>query len=315
MGGAFGNASELAYWQLRAFYLVNLLISFDLVRRGLEIARQGLEPALLWPVFWVDGPNFETAATAIALALPVTAILALWYHVSWWPRLLVFLAHLQFAALENSFGSINHLLHYPLWISLFLLLAPVGPRPQARAATSAHMRVLYPAFVAQAFVGLFYSLSGYHKAYSGFFPSSTGISSFHPDALPLLVLRRWQETGKEPMLGDFFVSNIELAWPAYLAVIYFELFFLVAVFRPQLHRLFGLALATFHLGVWLVLGIAFPYQPVLVALLFIWSPFTAFDQATMGQRLGQLPGIDLAVWIYRRTAREADVKSQTQSRA
>lgn len=297
------EASERAHWQLRAFYMINVLISFDLLRRSLETARRADTPEPLWPAFWIEWLSYDTAMLGIGLAMPVTALLALWLPMAWWPRLLVFLAYLQYVAIENSFGSINHFLHYPLWISLLLLLAPTGPRPHAGCSMPVHMRVLYPALALQAFIGLFYTMSGYEKAATGFFPKEGVLSSFHPDALPLLVLRRWQETGKEPVFGDFFVNHIELAWPAYLAVIYFELVFLIAVFRPQLHRLFGFALATFHIGVWLVLGITFAYQPVLVALVFIGSPFAAFDQATLRQRLGQLPGIDLGVWAYRHVTR------------
>lgn len=125
-------------------------------------------------------------------------------------------------------------------------------------------------FLAQSLIALFYTSSGARKAYYGFVAPEGAVSSFAHDALPLLVTQKWLQTGDHPLLADFFVHHLWLAWPAHLLVIYIELFALLAVFRPELHRLWGLVLLTFHLLVWPLLGM---YQRVLVALLFICSPF------------------------------------------
>ncbi len=118
---------------------------------------------------------------------------------------------------------------------------------------------------------------------------NTSVRSIAPNALPLLVTQKWLQTGDHPLLADFFVQHLWLAWPVHLLVIYIELFALVAVFRPELHRLWGLLLLTFHLMVWLLLGIVFAYQPLVIAPLFIWSPFAPMSHPKLAQILRQLP--------------------------
>ncbi|MEO1155266.1 MAG: hypothetical protein AAFX59_15605, partial [Pseudomonadota bacterium] len=291
------EATRLAGWQVQAFYLFYLLMSFNMVRSVYALVGSGQVVDPLWPVAWVPAVGLDMAAYIVGLAMPAAALAALWRPYAWWPRLLVAVSLLQGAALLNAFGSINHYMHYPLWVAWLMLLVPAGRPPVGATSISGHMRWLMPIFVAQVAMALFYSLSGAYKFYFGLFPRD--VSSFDPLALPLLVMSRWHETGEAPMLGQLFAENLAIAWPAYLLIIYFELVFLVAVFRPQLHRMFGFAFAIFHTGVWLVMGITFPYQPIMVALLFIWSPFAGLHQPSVRQTLAQLPGIDLVVWGWR----------------
>jgi hypothetical protein len=292
-------ASETAYWQVRAFYLVAFLAAFDFLRRAYLLSLSDSDVALLWPVFWVDWVGLESAGQAIGLFLVVACFAALWRPGFRWPRILVFLGFLQFTALDNSFGSINHYGHYLIWISFIFIFAQTAAAPAHGSSLSRHHAFLLPVFFAQCLIGLFYSLSGFHKIMGGLRWSPDYVSSFHPDALPLLIMGRWDQTGVSPMFAEFFAQYTAIAWPAYLLVIYFETTFLLAVFRPQLHRFYGFVLASFHIGVWLTMGISFPYQPVLVALLFIWSPLAHFDRATFSQRVAQMPLIDVAISVSR----------------
>ena len=83
----------------------------------------------------------------------------------------------------------------------------------------------------------------------------------------------------ETVLQDVFVANMWIGQPAHLFVMYVETFMLVAVFRPAMHRPFGVALIVFHFMVWLVMGIAFWYQPIQLALLFVELRFGAEEGA------------------------------------
>ncbi|MEL6643708.1 MAG: hypothetical protein AAFQ79_07215 [Pseudomonadota bacterium] len=298
---ALRRATRQAAWQVQAFYLFFLLLSFDMMRRVYALVGTDQVVTPLWPVAWVTRTGLDAAATTICGMLMISALAALWRPYDWWPRLLAAVSLLQGVALMHSFGSINHSLHYPLWVAFLMLLAPAARAPEGTTSISTHMRWLIAIFTTQVAVALFYTLSGLHKLYYGFFPND--VSSFAPEALPLLVMNRWYETGNEPMLAALFADNLALAWPAYLLVIYFELVFLVAVFRPQLHRIFGFVFVVFHTGVWLVIGITFPYQPIMVALLFLWSPFAEMERLSLRQLIAQLPGVDLIVWAIRRRAR------------
>lgn len=308
-------ASQTAYWQMRAFYLIAFLAAFDFLRWVYRSALSGLESEPLWPVFWVDWVGLETSGRIIGLFFLLACFAALWRHGSTWPRVLVFIGLLQYVALDNSFGSINHSAHYLIWISFILMFMPRGPAPRPGSSPTRHHSFILGIFFAQCFIALFYSLSGLYKFLGGIFVLPGYVSSFDPIALPLLVLGRWAKTGKVPMFSEFFANNMYIAWPAHLLVIYFELFFLLAVFRPQLHRIYGFTLATFHVGVWLTMGITFKFQPVLVALLFIWSPLAYFDRATLRQRLAQMPLIDIFCCLAKlfTKGRKAAVKGADRS--
>jgi hypothetical protein len=284
---------------MRAFYLIAFFAAFDFLRQAYEIIKLGREPETLWPVFWVDWVGLDASGRIVGLFLMIACFAALWRHGSVWPRVLVFIGLLQFAALDNSFGSVNHGTHYLIWISFFLIFMPRGAAPGPGASPTRHQSFVFRIFFAQCFIGLFYSLSGLYKFVAGFHVRPGQVSSFDPTALLLMIQGRWYKTGETPMFAEIVANNTYIAWPAYLLVIYFELFFLLAVFRPQLHRLFGFALAVFHVGVWLTMSISFNYQPVLVALLFIWSPLAHFDRATVRQRLAQLPLIDIVYCLAR----------------
>jgi hypothetical protein len=74
-----------------------------------------------------------------------------------------------------------------------------------------------------------------------------------------------------------------------------ELFTLVAVFRPAMHRPFGIALIAFHLMVWFLMDIKFAFQPMMLALVFVFSPF-APPSVSFARQVRQLPLFgDLAV--------------------
>ena len=175
------------------------------------------------------------------------------------PRVLVALFYLQALAFENSFGSINHYGHLGLWLALCFAALPSGSRDALRRSRARRHEYLAVFFLAQCLAALFYTSSGARKAYYGFVVPDGAVSSFAPDALPLLVVQKWLQTGDQPLLADLFIQHLWLAWPAHLLVIYVELFALVAVFRRELHQLWGALLISFHLLVWLLLGISFAY--------------------------------------------------------
>ena len=123
-------------------------------------------------------------------------------------------------------------------------------------------------------------------------------------------MQKWLQTGDQPLLADLFIQNLWLAWPAHLLVIYVELFALIAVFRSELHRVWGVLLIAFHLLVWLLLGISFAYQPALLALLFVCSPFAPRPHPGMAQLLRQLPVLaDLASLLIRPARRARALNS------
>jgi hypothetical protein len=299
-----------AYWLVRAFYLIVLHFAFETLR---NLQRLGASDRLidpLWPVAWVDQASFAAAANVIGVGLLASAIAAVVWPDRRTPKLLVALFYLQALAFENSFGSINHYGHYGLWLCLCFAALPDASLEQLRGSRLQRQSYLTLLFLAQSLIALFYTSSGARKAYYGLFVPEGAVSSFAPDALPLLVVQKWLQTGGQPLLADLFIQNLWLAWPAHLLVIYVELFALIAVFRPELHRLWGVLLIGFHLLVWLLLGISFAYQPALLALLFVCSPFVPRPRPGMAQVLRQLPVLgDLAPLLIRPAQRARALNS------
>jgi len=296
---AHADAATSAYWLVRAFYLFTLYYAFATLRRVYVLGTSDLQISPLWPVFWIDQGNLAPATALLGLGLTAASVAAVAWPGRRWPRVAVALLGVMCVALVNSFGSINHSSHVWLWVAIcFAGLPGTSPRGPA-SSRGLRQRYLTVFFATQCLVALFYTLSGGFKAFHGIYVREHAVSSFSADALPLLVVQRWLETGETPLLAQFFLDHLWIAWPAHLFVIYVELFALVAVFRPELHRVWGLALMTFHLTVWLLMGISFPYQPMLMVLLFFCSPFQPKPAPSIAQILRQLPGFGDAWAVLR----------------
>jgi len=307
------DAGARAWWAVRAFYLVALHFAFETQGNLQRLGASDRHIDPLWPVAWVHDGILAAAANAIGLAFLVSAVLAVLVPGRRAPRLLVALFYLQALALENSFGSINHNGHLGLWLALCFMALPAGSLDDLRRSRARRHEYLAMFFLAQSLVALFYASSGARKAYYGFVVPEGAVSSFAPDALPLLVVQQWLETGDQPLLADLFIQHLWLAWPAHLMVIYIELFAIVAIFRRELHQLWGALLITFHLLVWLLLDVSFAYQPVLLALLLVWSPFAPQPHPSAGQILRQLPGLGDLIGLFRRPPPPAAVPSSGPS--
>jgi hypothetical protein len=305
------DAAERASWVVRGFYLVVLHFAFETQRNLQRLGASDREIDPLWPVAWVDSETSAAAAYAIGLAFLASAVAAVLVPERRTPRILVALFYVQAVAFENSFGSINHYGHLGLWLALCFAALPATSLDQVRRSRAHRREYLAVFFLAQCLVALFYSSSGARKAYYGFVVPEGAVSSFAPDALPILVVQKWLQTGDQPLLADLFVKHLWLAWPVHLLVIYIELFALVAVFRRELHQLWGAMLITFHLMVWLLLGISFAYQPVLIALVLVWSPFAPKPHVGLVQIVRQLPGLgDFAQVVNRPLQRRSDLSTR-----
>lgn len=96
------------------------------------------------------------------------------------------------------------------------------------------------------------------------------------------------EMDRPTILGPWLADHPVVGWPVHLLVIYIELTALFVWFRPNQHRVFGVALVCFHFGTFLLLGISFPRQ--VLVLLLIWSPFVP-DRQSLRVAVVSLPGV------------------------
>jgi hypothetical protein len=257
----------------------------------------------LWPVVWLPALGIQRAVDLLALASFATGILALAQPERRLWRALTFLCFFFLYAFINSRGRIGHDGHAWIVVAFLLIWLPAARRPATDQSVTYRQRYLAVIWAAQFFMGLFYSMSGAWKVVAAVQQIAAGqLHTFHPYALANLTAARLLETNSASVLGWLVIDYPLLGWPLHLGAVYLELFAVVAVFRPALHKLWGLGLITFHIGSWLFLTIAFQTNIFLLGLLFVMSPF-APRTIVWPEVLGQLPLIgSLWDWFNRRFA-------------
>jgi hypothetical protein len=261
---------RIYYWS--TLYLVATYLTF-LWTDWLQVT----DIPLLWPVSWVEWVGIPTGVHVIATFVLLSSLVAAVYPEKKIFRLLLFVAFVEFSAFNNSFGKINHNLHAWLATAFIFTLLPDGKWPQRESSITGRQLYLTTFWAAQALVFSFYTLSGWWKVYAAIeqFVSGQMIHSFHPYALAYLTASRAWFTSPQnyPPLAPWVIEYPWLGWPLHLSVIYLECFAIVAVFRPPLHKWWGISLSMFHIGSVLILGVPLNENILLFGLLFVFSPF------------------------------------------
>jgi len=284
---------ERAVLIVQVYYVITLFMLYERSRRmaGLNLLAETLDP--LWPVAWLDAVGLGPGGTMLAhLALVAGVLGILCWHMLW-VRVLVSIALLQFVAVSNSFGWMGHGFHSWFWISVALWFLPAGRDAPVGATRATRMRFLIGFSAAPGLFLLFYSLSGAYKvahAIVGLFTDD--ISGFAPRAMATTLAWRTFETSSEPLWAPLIIHNPLLGWPLYLGLYYVEFFAILTLFRPRLHKIWGLLMIAFHIGTFLFLEITFPEHVLINGLFLVLSPF-ALGLTDWRRALGALPIIGL----------------------
>lgn len=251
------------YYLLIAYQIATSSLGFGRAYEGIPLT------APLWPLklvqqtIGVDWLAHTTAVTAFGLLFAISAAVA--PRVLVW-RLGVFLYLLLQVALRNSYGSINHGTHVLLFVSFALLFLPDRDRnqPQTWRGVLACLNVFW---LIQVVLLLPYTLSGFQRIWHG------GLELLSPDALTRVLLNRLlAEADDIPPLLPLISQYDLLTYAMWLLTIYIEIFALLVVFRPHLHRPFGVVLMLFHITSDWLMNIAFPNHIVLLGLFLVFSP-------------------------------------------
>lgn len=289
---------EQAYLLVQFYYLFLL---YDFMNMSIILWRQKevaatIEP--LWPLFWVRWFDAKNVFSGVMCLAFLAGLLVLYFPGKRLARLLVFLAFLMLDALGNSFGKINHGQHALIAVAFVLIWLPQGSPPLHKHSFLYRQRYLAVFWAAQLAVGLFYSMSGFWKIGIGLQQLWAGqINTFHPYALANLIAFRLLQTNQNSVLGWFIINHPLLGWPMHLGAVYLEFFAIVAIFRPQVQRIWGLGIMLFHIGTWLLMEIPFTGNMFLVGLFLILSPFAPI-QTTWREFFYQLPVLgELVYWL------------------
>ena len=291
---------------LSQFYY--LLIAYQMSTSSLRFGRAYAEmppTAPLWPIKLVqqsiglDWLAHTTTVTAFGLLFAVSAAVA--------PRILVwrlgtFLYLLLHVALSNSYGAINHSTHVFLYVSFALLFLPRRKRnqPLTRRDVLACLNVFW---LIQVFLLLPYTLSGFWKIWYG------RLDLLSPDALTRILLDRLlAEAGDIPPLLPLISQHDLLAHPMWLLTIYIEIFAILVVFRPHLHRPSGIVLMLFHITSDWLMNISFSNHIILLGLFLVFSPLAPARPSLSGL-VQSLPIIGVPFRAVKRL-RSADQRRQ-----
>lgn len=255
----------------------------------------------LWPVMWMEYVGAETGVPIILGCALGAAFLGILFVGNRWVRLFIFFSLLQFIALKNSYGKINHGSHLLLLISFFLIFLPHGWNQLKKPSRLKLVQTCYAYTSVLAMIMLSYTMAGVGKVALGIYQWIIGEThAFSPESLALHIAQRLVDTNEKSLLGDFFIEHAFWVWPLMLTTIYLQFFSIWAAMRPSLHQLWAFSLIGFHIMVSLTMGINFTSNCWWLAIFFIMSPLSP-ERFCVGRFLSDLPVVG---WIYRKTGIE-----------
>ena len=282
---------------LSRFYYVFLAYLVGTTHYPFGDAYSGGPPtAPLWPIRLLE-QIIGTAWLRHELALMAAGLLfAIGAAVS--PRMFVlrfgaFLHLMLHVAIRNSYGSINHGVHVLLLVGFALLFLP-GRRSDQRPERNNVRSCLTALWMAQSVILLSYTLSGVWKIWYG------RLELFSSDALTRILLDRLlAEADEIPLLLPFVAQRDWLSQSMWLMTLYIEIFALLVVFRPHLHRPIGAVLMLFHITSDLLMNISFSLNIVMVGLFLLLSPL-APDRFSLSGTVRSLPIVGIPFRVMRR---------------
>lgn len=301
----FSRAAVGVVWIVRFFYLFTAYsIATNLEFSGAFMGTDLTDP--LWPaVLLRDSVGIEwlNNVSAISISASVIALLAVVFPSVLIFRVGVFLYLLLFGAIENSYGSINHGIHFYIYISFVLMFLPSSVGRPGEMSRKDAMSSIMVFWFAQSVILLTYSLAGYWKVYN------SGVELLAPDGFVRILLARLvSDTMSVPPLLPLGVQQEFPMQVMFVATIYVQLFALFALFRPHLQRLFGVVLIVFHFGTDWLINLYFHQHLVFLGLFLVFSPFvpTHFSISSLIKSLPIL-GIPLRIWSnFRQASQKVD---------
>ena len=228
----------------------------------------------VWSLKWLPTEHWELCVRLVLLLFFFTSIigLALWKRFKI-ARICVFLSFFLYLSLISSFGKIDHYLHLTLIVSFLLIFIPSSKSGDYNS----NLQKLF--FGIQTFILLTYFTSGLFKLYGILDQELLSLNSaFSPDSLA-------QNLSKTSFASssDYFLQSFILNTPSYLFSIILvfgcliEFLSIYIIFKPKLHKTWGLLLILFHAGILLSVGPDFTNQIFIVGIFILFSPFAKLE--------------------------------------
>jgi hypothetical protein len=254
----------------------------------------------IWPVFWIHLTGIKTGVLIILIGSAISALACLLFGNKRIFRIIWFIAIMNYVGFSNSFGKIDHGWHVVIAFSFLFIFLPEGNKEFIENSRIRMERYLTVFWGALALFMTFYTMSGICKIAGGAAQLAIGETSmFSTSSFALRIAHKMLAAKTEPILGDFFIKYERLGWLFFLSGIYIELFSIVAIFRNSLHRVWGLLLILFHVGVYLAMGIGFSINILFLAVFLCNSPFSP-PKNEFRTALKNIPVVPTVLLLYNR---------------
>lgn len=262
---------------VRCFYAAMFYVAMlHLQRWGLYLTLEPYSP--LWPVRWMAAFSWSTSLMLVLGLFVGGAGLALAFPDRRWARVIAFLGCFEFYALFNSMrAAVSHNDHVFILAAFMLILLTRSVGPESSPA--AKKNYAFSFFGVQAVIFLIYSMSGVTKVLLALKLGLAGqMTVFSEGALANQIARSQLQQGTDSILGGWVLrswifNDTWLPTLLFTAVIILECLGLYVMFRPDLHRWYGLLMISFHLGVATLMGLFFSTQILTVGIFLVASPF------------------------------------------
>ena len=260
---------------IRFYYFSLLYVSVVFFPQWWDVST-ALQTAIspLWPVSWIHLVGLPVAIYSIRLLFLVGALFAAFFPEQRLARMLAFVGLLEFVALYTSMWKLD--VDWYVWIlaAFLLIFLPNGWKDPLKTSLLKRQKFLLVFWGCQAIVLLTYSMSALGKVYGSFVQLFLGqVHSFAPQAAALHIADRLLTTNATSVFGPFIIQHPWVGWFFFVGATYLMFFAIWASFRFSIQRLWGIALILYHVGVYLTMNIGFSAHILLIAILFLNSPF------------------------------------------
>ena len=199
-------------------------------------------------------------------------VLCLWFWKKQWARMIFFTALLLWNCIGNSFGKINN--GDLVWVYVSFVFALMPTRTLCEDTHIQRQNLLNYIFLAQLSIMSSYTLSGLWKLRQAYWLHSVGlINHFDVEAFPRIIAAKFLDINSSTPTGNWLIEHMEIARVMFLTTIFMQATAVLAVFRSQLHRIYGLYLVCFHIGTYLIMEVNFNTQARITFLFLVGSPF------------------------------------------
>ncbi len=277
-GSIFNNETHYSKGStlISLFYLFVFLIAFQSITFNSQFpswseivsSEQYFIPQ--WGSLWIRYFDWKTAIRLIYILLIGSSIIGMiFWRKSRLVRVLVSLSLFQFLSLVSSFGSVDHYLHLLVTTSLLLIILP------NENSKTYKVDLLKVIFGIQTIILSIYSISGFYKLLGIVKQLKWGVTSaLSPTGLTLQSTKTSYFSGNEYFFQSLLVDHQGYWIPIlHISGYLVEFLSIFILFRIKLHRIWGLALVLFHLGIALTVGPDFSIHLIPIAIFIMFSPF------------------------------------------